>query len=34
VAVYAINQSSGGLTFLKRYLAGKNPNWIEFVRLP
>jgi 6-phosphogluconolactonase len=31
---YAIDRESGNLTKLKQYPMGKNPNWVEIVRLP
>jgi 6-phosphogluconolactonase len=31
---YAIDGATGKLTKLKQYPVGKNPNWIEIVRLP
>ena len=34
LTVYAIDQASGGLSELKRYGIGKNPSWVEIVRLP
>lgn len=31
IVVYAIDQETGALKQLKRYPAGKGPNWVEFV---
>lgn len=31
IVVYAIDQETGGLKMLKRYPAGKGPNWVEIV---
>jgi len=31
---YAIDQKTGALTKLKEYPMGKNPNWVEIVKLP
>jgi 6-phosphogluconolactonase len=34
VGLYSIDYASGTLTFVARYPAGPNPNWVELVELP
>ena len=34
LTVYTIDQENGGLSELKRYTMGKNPSWVEILRLP
>ena len=34
MTVYAIDANDGGLTELKKYAMGRNPNWVEIVTLP